>query len=448
MRPRRLTAVGILASIVTLGAQSPATPRAAAADVLPFKATETTLANGLKVIILPTGFPNLVSLQIPVQTGSRNEVEPGKSGFAHFFEHLMFRGTPNTPPEVFRAVMTKAGSRDNAGTGDDATRFYATFAKEDLDPVLRVYADMFQHLAYSESDFKTEARAILGEYNKNSADPMEKLFEVERDHFYQAHTYKHTTMGFIQDIENMPNEYRVLEGVLPAVVSPALYDRHRRRRCHPGGGAAHHREILGGLERGHRSTHGYSQGTASTRSQVRACAMGQRHAAHRLRGIPRPGLRGRQQGHGGDGHARGVVFRSHVGSLQETCRHRTEGGRAVRESADERGPLDVHDRRQGQEGRGRVVRARRGSQDDCRGTRRDGGPARGCQVVRPLQPGPDVRQHRARRVHRRVVCLVQAIVRHGQSLLQDHRHTLAGRSSEHREKVLHQQRAHRRDVVP
>ena len=67
-------------------------------DILPFRATETTLANGLKVIVVPTGFPNLVSIQIPVQTGSRNEVEPGKSGFAHFFEHLMFRGTPNNPP--------------------------------------------------------------------------------------------------------------------------------------------------------------------------------------------------------------------------------------------------------------------------------------------------------------------------------------------------------------
>ena len=81
----------------------------AATDVLPFAATETMLPNGLKVIIVPTGFPNLVSIQIPVQTGSRNEVEPGKSGFAHFFEHLMFRGTPTTSPEKFRQIMTNAG---------------------------------------------------------------------------------------------------------------------------------------------------------------------------------------------------------------------------------------------------------------------------------------------------------------------------------------------------
>ena len=71
-------------------------------DILPFKATETTLANGLKVIVVPTGFPNIVSIQIPVNTGSRNEVEPGKSGFAHFFEHMMFRGT-----EQYRQKSTR-----------------------------------------------------------------------------------------------------------------------------------------------------------------------------------------------------------------------------------------------------------------------------------------------------------------------------------------------------
>ena len=207
MNAPSLASAGMLVTLtVALAAQAPP-PRSSSSDILPFAATERTLANGLKVIVVPTGFPNLVSIDIPVQTGSRNEFEPGKSGFAHFFEHLMFRGTPSTPPEKFRAVMTKAGARENASTGDDRTHYYATFAKEDLETIVGMYADIFQHLAYSEADFKTEARAILGEYNKNSADPFEKLFEVQRERFYQAHTYKHTTMGFIQDIENMPNEY-------------------------------------------------------------------------------------------------------------------------------------------------------------------------------------------------------------------------------------------------
>jgi zinc protease len=206
--PKRSIAIArAVGAALVLALASGQQPRAAAADVLPFKATERTLANGLKVIIVPTGFPNLVSVQIPVQTGSRNEVEPGKSGFAHFFEHLMFRGTPSMPPEKYRQIMGKAGARDNASTGDDYTHYYSTFAKEHLEQVIGVYADMFQHLAYSEADFKTEARAILGEYNKNSANPIQKLIEAQRERYFQTHTYKHTTMGFIRDIENMPNEY-------------------------------------------------------------------------------------------------------------------------------------------------------------------------------------------------------------------------------------------------
>jgi zinc protease len=179
----------------------------AQADILPLPAVEKTLPNGLKVIVVPTGFPNIVSLQIPVQTGSRNEVEPGKSGFAHFFEHMMFRGTKAYPPEKYQAVMTRAGARTNAYTSDDYTNYHATFAKEDLAQILEMEADRFQNLAYSEEDFKTEARAVLGEYNKNSASPVNKLIEVQRDHAFTTHTYKHTTMGFLKDIEDMPNQF-------------------------------------------------------------------------------------------------------------------------------------------------------------------------------------------------------------------------------------------------
>ena len=184
------------------------TPAAASRDVLPFAATEKTLANGLKVIVVPTGFPNIVSLQIPVQTGSRNEVEPGKSGFAHFFEHMMFRGTAQYPPEKWQGIMTRAGARTNAYTTDDYTNYHATFAKEDLETILKVEADRFQNLSYPEAAFKTEARAVLCEYNKNSANPVNKLLEVQREHAFTAHPYKHTTMGFIKDIEDMPNQFQ------------------------------------------------------------------------------------------------------------------------------------------------------------------------------------------------------------------------------------------------
>ena len=187
--------------------------------ILPFDAVEKTLPNGLKVIVVPTGFPNIVSLQIPVQTGSRNEVEPGKSGFAHFFEHMMFRGTKAYPPEAYQAILTKAGARQNAYTTDDYTNYHTTFAKEDLETILKVEADRFQNLEYPVEAFKTESRAVLGEYNKNSANPIQKLVEVQRESAFKVHTYRHTTMGFLKDIEDMPNQFEY---------SKAFFDRWYR----------------------------------------------------------------------------------------------------------------------------------------------------------------------------------------------------------------------------
>lgn len=209
---------------LVLGAQQPKArlPQQAVeahSDLLPFQATEKLLPNGLKVIVVPTGFPNIVSLQIPVQTGSRNEVEPGKSGFAHFFEHMMFRGTKAYPTDKYQEIVTKAGARQNAYTTDDYTNYHITFAKEELETVLRIEADRFQNLAYSEAAFKTEARAVLGEYNKNSANPTNKLIEVQRKHAFQAHTYKHTALGFLRDIEAMPNQFEY---------SQAFFDRWYR----------------------------------------------------------------------------------------------------------------------------------------------------------------------------------------------------------------------------
>ncbi len=214
---RLITAALLLAALIPAAqgaqkakstpSQKASTKPAETRNIVPFKATERTLANGLKVIIVPTGFPNLVSVHIPVLTGSRNEVEPGKSGFAHFFEHMMFRGTKKFSSTQYQDAMTRAGARNNAYTTDDFTNYHATFAKEDLETILALEADRFQNLDYTEADFKTEAKAVLGEYNKNSANPISKLLEVQRDNAYSTHTYKHTTMGFIKDIEDMPNQF-------------------------------------------------------------------------------------------------------------------------------------------------------------------------------------------------------------------------------------------------
>src|SRR5438128_6725906 len=165
------------------------------------------LPNGLRLVTLPTDYTNLVALYIVVQTGSRNEPEKGKSGYAHLFEHLMFRGSEHYTGQERDEVLKKAGADSNAYTTDDRTVYHEVFSKDDLDRILELEADRFQHLKYSPDAYKTETKAVLGEFNKNSSDPEEKLFEVLRATAYQRHTYSHTTMGFIEDVEDMPNQY-------------------------------------------------------------------------------------------------------------------------------------------------------------------------------------------------------------------------------------------------
>jgi zinc protease len=171
---------------------------------LPYLARE--LDNGLRVVIVPTDTPGTVSIQIPVQTGSRNEIEKGKSGFAHFFEHMMFRGTPKYPADAYQAVIKNAGADQNAYTSSDLTNYHTNFTTADLEKIIEVEADRFQNLSYSEEQFRTEALAVKGEYLKNYSNPLLKGFETLSELAYSVHPYSHTTMGYLADIEDMPNQ--------------------------------------------------------------------------------------------------------------------------------------------------------------------------------------------------------------------------------------------------
>ncbi|MBI5280846.1 MAG: insulinase family protein [Candidatus Solibacter usitatus] len=176
-------------------------------DVFAYSYDQHDFDNGLRLITVPTAYPQVVSLYIVVQAGSRNEVEEGRTGFAHFFEHMMFRGTPEFPPERYEAVLQETGASSNAYTDDDRTVYHTTLTKEDFERVLAMEADRFRNLDYPLEAFRTEALAVLGEYNKDSAEPVNKLMEVLRDTAFDRHTYKHTTMGFLRDIELMPRMY-------------------------------------------------------------------------------------------------------------------------------------------------------------------------------------------------------------------------------------------------
>ena len=181
--------------------------RSAPGKAFPFAIEHKTLPNGLQVWAVHYDSPGLIAYYTVVRTGSRNEVEAGHTGFAHFFEHMMFRGTERFPAEKYIAIAKEMGADSNAFTSDDLTVFHLLAGKESLPRLVEIEADRFQHLKYTEPAFQKEARAVLGEYNVGSSSPVQPLEEKIRDLAFSAHTYKHTTIGFLKDVEDMPNQY-------------------------------------------------------------------------------------------------------------------------------------------------------------------------------------------------------------------------------------------------
>jgi zinc protease len=200
--------LGLLLCLSTAALAAKAAPQAAPGDIFPFKTYETTLDNGLRVVTIPYDSPGIVAYYLVVRTGSRDEVEAGHSGFAHFFEHMMFRGTEKYSQDAYTALMKRMGANSNASTADDRTAYTLTGPSRELEKMMEVESDRFKNLKYDEEGFRTEALAVLGEYNKNVSSPFLPMFEKVRDLAFTQHTYKHTTIGFLADIKAMPDYYQ------------------------------------------------------------------------------------------------------------------------------------------------------------------------------------------------------------------------------------------------
>jgi zinc protease len=173
----------------------------------PYKYEVYTLDNGFKSILIPMKGSGLVAYYTVVRTGSRDEWEEGRSGFAHFFEHMMFRGTEKYSADEYNRIVSEMGADANAYTTDDYTCYYMVIPAAELATAMDLESDRFQNLSYEEGPFRTEAGAVYGEYRKNVANPFSVANEKMMDTAFDAHTYKHTTMGFERDIKEMPNGY-------------------------------------------------------------------------------------------------------------------------------------------------------------------------------------------------------------------------------------------------
>jgi len=180
---------------------------AAAQDggIFPFDYRLVELDNGFKAYLIKAGAPGQIAYVSMVRTGSRDEVEAGKSGFAHFFEHMMFRGTDKYPN--YDLITSQMGASRNAFTGNDLTVYYLVASSDYLAQIIDLESDRFQNLNYDEPGFRTEAGAILGEYMQGALSPGRWLDERVRELAYDRHTYAHTTIGYEADVRAMPEGY-------------------------------------------------------------------------------------------------------------------------------------------------------------------------------------------------------------------------------------------------
>ena len=198
---KRVLSLLALALLATSAQAVPAT------KVFPYAVRREVLPNGLKVLMVPMPSEGLVSYWSIVRTGSRDEVEQGVTGFAHFFEHIMFKGSKKYPGPVYDSMVAAMGANANAFTSDDLTAYHLSLTKQDLPKVIDMESDRFQHLEYSEPEFRTESGAVYGEYRKGKTSPFSVLNEATQNAAFDKHTYKHTTIGFEADIKRMPEQY-------------------------------------------------------------------------------------------------------------------------------------------------------------------------------------------------------------------------------------------------
>jgi zinc protease len=172
-------------------------------DVRPPKLDFTThkLANGLQIVLLEDHAVPVINLQVWYHVGGKDEL-PGHTGFAHLFEHLMFKGSAHVGPDEHSRIIEAAGGFDNAQTGDDTTNFFETFPSDYLERVLWLEADRMGSLNVDDANFKSE-RQVVEEERRVRVDnqPYGSIEEDLRGAAFTVHGYHHTPIGSIADLD-------------------------------------------------------------------------------------------------------------------------------------------------------------------------------------------------------------------------------------------------------
>ncbi len=200
---RLIRALLIGAAALPLAAQAQTTPPAmATSSVKPLAYTERTLANGLRVYAIRDTSTATVAVHVWYDVGSKDDPK-GRSGFAHMFEHLMFKATRNLVPEQFDRLTEDVGGYNNASTNDDYTNYYETVPANHLQRILFAEADRMATLVVEPKTFASERDVVKEELRlRVLAQPYGKLFSLYfPETAYSVHPYARPGIGSIEELE-------------------------------------------------------------------------------------------------------------------------------------------------------------------------------------------------------------------------------------------------------
>jgi len=197
VRMRFLSLITFLGIVLLAGAH--ATPGRAGV----FNPQTFTLNNGLQVVVIPNHRAPVVSHMIWYKVGSADE-PPGKSGIAHFFEHLMFKGTKKFPGSTFSQQVARNGGRENAFTSHDYTAYFQSIAVDRLSMVMEMEADRMQGLTLGNTDIEPERLVILEERRERTENnPAALLGEHINAALYLNHPYRQPIIGWPHEIKKL-----------------------------------------------------------------------------------------------------------------------------------------------------------------------------------------------------------------------------------------------------
>jgi zinc protease len=176
----------------------------APAEAQNFKVQEAALDNGLKVLLLEDHKSAVVTFQVWYRVGSRNEID-GRSGLAHFLEHMMFKGTKKMKPEEYSRIIAQNGGNSNAFTTQDHTVYFATMSRDKIGVEIELEADRMTNAVLD--DYESEKMVVMEERRLRTEDnPGAALGEIMGAVAYTVYPYRRPVIGWMSDILNLSGD--------------------------------------------------------------------------------------------------------------------------------------------------------------------------------------------------------------------------------------------------